>query len=152
MQKDKKPNIPDRTFLKREEIIELIRPLIPNVSKYMSRDELVGILRRKKSLEEKTFNIREDQEGIWITVNWDRNFLIPTQVMWPKMRAFNQLIDVPQFYEGQAGKVVKVNSTEDGTLKATLSTRIPTGILSFWVGASAAKSIYMVHPTLILQL
>lgn len=113
MDKKNKPILPNRTFLKREEIIDLVRPLIPSVSKYMSRDEVMGILKRKRALEERVINVREDQEGIWILVDGNK-FLIPTQVMWPKMRAFTQLIDAPQNYDWAAWKAVFVNDEWNG--------------------------------------
>ena len=102
----------------REELIEMIKPLIPEIPKNVPKKALERFLEEyiaKKPLTPLTvdFNMKETDAGTEVTINWVKH-LIPRAVYWPKLRNFIQMGDTPDSYEWQAGKVVIVKQDESG--------------------------------------
>lgn len=106
----------------KEELLDIIRPLIPEIPpqvvKNTPKKALIRLIEEyiaNKPLTPPTvdFDMKETDAGTEVTINWVVH-LIPRAVYWPKLRAFLQMSDTPDTYEWQAGKVVKVKADETG--------------------------------------
>ena len=106
----------------KEELLELIKPLIPDIPK-----EIVKTIPKKaltRLIEEYIANkpltppivdfyMQETDAGTEVTINWVVH-LIPRAVYWPKLRNFVQMGDTPDSFEWQWWKIVTVKQDESG--------------------------------------
>ncbi len=110
--------IPEPKMPSREELLALMKEIIPDAPKTASKREIIRMIgdyieKNKQEPPTLDFSITDTDQGTVIMINGVKH-IIPRAVYAPKLRTFLQMADTPDSYSGQSGKFARVNSTETG--------------------------------------